>query len=105
MCPVAGTTTGTTVDVLGLELPAYNAVYNGTGHVYPTDQLTGLKGVKNIHVTYIGTLPNGKPYELPSPPVDAGSYTARLWLTATDGWTLTAEIGRASCRERVCQYV
>ena len=91
MCPVAGTTTGTTVDVLGLELPAYNAVYNGTGHVYPTDQLTGLKGVKNIHVTYIGTLPNGKPYELPSPPVDAGSYTARLWLTATDGWTLTAD--------------
>ena len=91
MCPVAGTTTGTTVDVLGLELPAYNAVYNSTGHVYPTEQLTCLEGVKNIHVTYTGTLPNGKPYELPSPPVDAGNYTARLQLTAEDGWTLTAK--------------
>ena len=90
MCPVAGTTTGTAVDVLGLELPAYSAVYTGGGHVYLTDQLTGLEGVKSVRVMYIGTLPNGKPYELPSPPVDAGSYTARLWLTAEDGWTLTA---------------
>ena len=90
MCPVAGTTTGTAVDVLDLELPAYSAVYNGNSHSYPTDQLTNLEGVKSVRVMYIGTLPNGKPYELPSPPVDAGNYTARLQLTAEDGWTLTA---------------
>ena len=91
MCPVAGATTGTAVDVLDLELPAYSAVYNGNSHSYSTDQLTGLEGVKSVRVMYIGTLPNGKPYELPSPPVDAGSYTARLQLTAEDGWTLTAD--------------
>mgnify|MGYP006922410134 CR=1 FL=1 len=76
----------TAVDVLDLELPAYSAVYNGNSHSYPTDQLTNLEGVKSVRVMYIGTLPNGKPYELPSPPVDAGNYTARLQLTAGRCW-------------------
>ena len=90
-CPVSGATTGAAVDVSALELPAYSAVYTGSGHAYPTDQLPGLAGVKVVRVMYLGTLPNGKSYELPSSPVHAGNYTARLFLTAEDGWTLTAD--------------
>ena len=47
--------------------------------------------MKKIHVTYTGTLPNGKSYKLPSPPVDAGKYTAQLWLTEEDTYTLNTD--------------
>ena len=80
------------VDVLGVELPACDVVYNGSSQPYPHAGLfTGLEGVKSADISYTGTLPNGNAYELPAPPVDAGSYTVRLALTAEDAYTLNAD--------------
>ena len=56
--------------------------------VRSAELFTGLEGVKSVDISYTGTLPNGNAYELPAPPVNAGSYTVRLALTAEDAYTL-----------------
>src|SRR3546814_19051195 len=83
-------------DLLNQVFGSGGALRNGRGAADPFNISPGLDSVR------VRTLENGAPS---SPPAPAASGSNAISLGNTENVFISAELGRASWRERGCQYV
>src|SRR3546814_20739518 len=99
---VRGVTTAEIVSAEILPLARSTSAKTGLAPALATQEIDAMK-VRGVTITSSSALP---PLALPTPSPCNARSSATVPLATAMAWLLSdQEIGRASCRERVCQYV